>query len=63
MNPTPEEIRTNRVFLGLTQAQAAALLHTVDRVWRQWESGKRKMHPAFWELFIIKATPPRSGSK
>ena len=54
-NPLPNEILDARRRLGLTQTQAAAMLHTTCRVWQQWESGKRKMHPAFWELFSVKA--------
>jgi len=50
-NPMPDEIRRARDAAKLTQGEAAALLHTIDRVWRQWEAGDRKMHPAFWELF------------
>ena len=38
-------------------AQAAALVHTSPRAWLQWESGDRRMHPAFWELARIKADP------
>lgn len=22
---------------------------------KQWEDGDRRMHPAFWELFLLKA--------
>ena len=50
-NPTPVEIRRARDRAGLTQTKAAALVYTTDRVWRQWEAGDRRMHPAFWELF------------
>ncbi len=31
------------------------MVHSTCRVWQQWEAGDRKMHPAFWELFRIKA--------
>lgn len=55
--PTPTEIRAAREAAGLTQAAAAALVHTTGRVWRQWEAGDRKMHAAFWELFRLKAPP------
>jgi DNA-binding transcriptional regulator YiaG len=53
--PTPTEIRTARMLLGLSQAQAALMVHSTCRAWQQWEAGDRKMHPAFWELFRIKA--------
>ena len=53
--PHPSDILEARKRLGITQTEAAAMLHTTCRVWQQWEAGKRKMHPAFWELFRIKA--------
>ena len=54
-NPTPATIRAARARAGLTQAEAAALVHTTCRVWQQWEAGDRSMHPAFWELWRDKA--------
>jgi len=54
-HPHPPDILDARKRLGLTQTEAAAMLHTTCRVWQQWETGKRKMHPAFWELFRLKA--------
>lgn len=53
--PVPEEIRAAREVAELTQAQAAALVHCSPRAFEQWEAGERGMHPAFWELFRIKA--------
>jgi len=58
-NPLPATIKRGRELAGLTQAQAAALLFTSARVWAQWESetatvSHRRLHPAFWELFLIK---------
>lgn len=49
--PDPDEIKRARIESGLTQAAAAKIVYTVPRVWQQWESGERRMHPAFWELF------------
>jgi DNA-binding transcriptional regulator YiaG len=54
-HPNPADILEARKRLGITQTEAANMLHTTCRVWQQWEGGKRKMHPAFWELFRIKA--------
>jgi DNA-binding transcriptional regulator YiaG len=51
-HPTPAEVRAARGTL--TQTTAARLVHTTDRVWRQWEAGDARMHPAFFELFEIK---------
>lgn len=59
--PTPEQIRTAREAAGLSQSAAAALVHTSLRAWQQWEApatdikNHRGMHPAFWELFQLKA--------
>ncbi len=48
------ELKQLREQLGLTQLQAASLVHSSVRAWQQWESGERQMHPAIRELFIIK---------
>lgn len=53
--PTPEKIRAKRIELGLTQAHAARLIHLSVNTWHQYESGKRTMHLAFWELFTLKS--------
>jgi hypothetical protein len=51
-SPTNEEVRAARKAARLTQAQASELIHTYsDRGWRHYESGKVRMHPAFWDLF------------
>jgi DNA-binding transcriptional regulator YiaG len=57
-SPAPEDVLAARQAAGLTQTQAAALVHTGLRTWQQWEAGDRGMHPAFWELFIIKSRKP-----
>ena len=54
-NPTPEEIRAAREAAGLTQTEAAAIIYCTLRAWQDWEAGARRMHPAFWELWRIKA--------
>lgn len=54
-NPTPEQVQSARNNAGLTQKKAAELIHSSRNSWVQWESGIRKMHPAFFELFIIKS--------
>ena len=38
----------------MTQAQAAALVHSTLRAWQRYEYGERRMHPALWELFLLK---------
>lgn len=59
-NPSPEEIRAARVAAGLTQTQAATLVHVTPRNWQQWEDSTggqnaRKMPAGLWELFNIKS--------
>ena len=54
-NPTPAEISAARMRCGLTQQEAAALLHISLRAWQRYEYGERRMSPALWELFRIKA--------
>lgn len=53
-NPTPSMIAKAREKAGITQKRAGVVLHTTERTFQQWEYGERKMHPAFWELFLIK---------
>lgn len=52
--PTPEEIKKTRLEAGLTQTQAAKLIHKSLRVWQNYELGDRKMDVASWVLFQIK---------
>ena len=54
-NPTPAEVRELRDKYALTQAAAATMLYTSTRSYQQWESGDRRMHPAFFELLSLKA--------
>lgn len=54
-NPTPAEVLAARSAVGLSQTAAGALVHTTCRTWQQWEAGDRRMHPAFWELFLLKS--------
>jgi DNA-binding transcriptional regulator YiaG len=50
----PRVIKNARLYAGLTQTDAASIIHCKLRAWQQWEAGDRKMHPAFWELFRLK---------
>lgn len=47
-------IRKTRTESGLTQLQAAKLIHAGHRSWQYWESGNRKMSTALFELFVLK---------
>lgn len=53
-NPAPAEVRSTREAAGLPQTAAAELIHSTLRTWQDWEAGKARMHPAFFELFKIK---------
>lgn len=57
-NPKPAEIRAAREAAGLTQSEAAVLVHVSLRAWQRYEEGSedgtKRMHPAMWELFLIK---------
>lgn len=61
--PTSERICAAREAAGLTQSAAAALVHANLRSWQKWEAGERAMHPAFWELFLIKTSRLHTQSK
>ena len=52
-NPTTAKIRTARKNAGLTQTEAAHLIHSTLRTWQDHESGISKMNMASWELFCI----------
>lgn len=49
------KLKKIRNILGLTQKQAASLVHVSLRTWQQWESGEGEIHPAIFELLSIKA--------
>lgn len=50
----PDSIKQARKTAGLTQAEAAALIHSKLRTWQDWEAGKAKIHAGLWELFLLK---------
>lgn len=53
--PTPESIRAARTVAGLTQAEAAAVVHRPSyRTWQDWERGRARMPLDAWELFLLK---------
>lgn len=54
-NPSPEQIRAAREAAGLSQSAAARLIHSTRRTWQDWEAGVARMHPAFFELFVIRS--------
>lgn len=50
-SPTPEEVREYRG--AMTQSEAGALIYTTDRIWRKYEAGDSRMHPASWRLLQL----------
>lgn len=59
--PSAAVIRKTREKAGLKMAEAAALVHTYERLWRYWEAGTYRMPPAAWELFLIKLEQRNGG--
>ena len=56
--PTPDDVRGARTEAGLTQKQAARLVHATESAWRSWETHSssdsyRQISGAHWELFLI----------
>lgn len=43
-----------REAAGLTMRDAARLIYCTTRAWEDWETGRRRMHPAFFLLFRIR---------
>ena len=53
--PTTNQISAARENSGLTQLQAAALVHVDIRSWRRWELAERGVNMAAWELFLLRS--------
>lgn len=52
--PSADEVRTARATAGLTQAEAAKLVHyTRSTSWAAVEQGRQQMDPARWHLFLL----------
>lgn len=56
--PVPESIRAARAAAGHTQTQAARVIYSTLRTWQKWEGGERRMHPALFELYVLKVSSP-----
>ena len=50
---TPQDVRSARLAAGLTQTQAASLIHHTLRAWQYWESGQREMSHRNMDMFHI----------
>lgn len=54
MRVKPAEVLDARKSAGLTQAQAARLVHLSSGLrWSEYERGERSPDPARWELFLL----------
>lgn len=53
--PGPNALRTARIRLGLTQAQAARVAFVSLRAWVKYESGERAIPRPTWALFRLLA--------
>lgn len=56
---TPEQLKQLRKSAGLTQVEAAKLVHAGEKTWQNWESdpklpASRKMPESVLELFCLK---------
>jgi DNA-binding transcriptional regulator YiaG len=54
MNPTPAQLKSLRIGAGLTQPDAAALIHVTKRTLQDWEHDVNDMHLGLWELLTLK---------
>lgn len=52
--PHPASVKEARKLAKHTQDEAAEVVHSTGRRWREWESGKHRMPPAAWELYLIR---------
>lgn len=53
--PHPRDIRSVRQAAGITQAQAAQLVHLGSGSrWSEFESGSKTIDMARWELLLVK---------
>lgn len=54
-SPNAAHIKAMRKKSGLSQVQAAALVRVTPLTWLRWEKERANMHPAVFELFLLKA--------
>ncbi len=52
-DPLPSDIRAARERAGLTQTEAADLIHATMRSWQDWEAGVAKMRPYAFGYFLM----------
>lgn len=47
------ELKALRIQLGLSQADAAEMVHVSMRCWQYWEAGERAINQSALALFIL----------
>ena len=52
--PTKGQVIAARAASGLSGQKASELIGQESRAWRKYEAGDSEMHPASWELFLLK---------
>jgi len=53
--PSAQQVKDARLAAGLTQTEAARVIHATRMGWQKAERGERRMSPAAWDLFCRKA--------
>ena len=51
--PDVSEIRGHRLRAKLTQGEAAECCCVAQATWARWETGRNKMPPGLWKLFLV----------
>ena len=51
--PNQKEIRGHRLRAKLTQGEAAKCCCVAQATWARWETGRNKMPPGLWKLFLV----------
>lgn len=53
-HPTAERIKARRKQAGISQVEAANMVYTTEKTWRNWEQGKTPMRRGVFELFLLR---------
>lgn len=56
MSITPDQIRSMRLGIDLTQTEAAAVAKVSPRTWAAWEGGSRPMPHSALDFFVLRIT-------
>lgn len=52
--PDSTQVKTSRLFAGLSQSASAELVYVSRRAWQTYEDGTVSMKAGLWELFQFK---------